>query len=205
MPIDPVAGACQALVDHLTTALGDDVAEVRRGWPEHGTELDLTSGPIVTVTASDPTEARMAPRQVDSAEDDEGNLVVTYKVAELRFMVQVDAWVAYRAQLDTFIPTVEAALQEEPPGTSGLWLEQDDDEDTGYYGRPLAFEVVRGAVREPDDQAVSGGEWRAFWVLECVTDKVAVKTHTKLARLDATAQFSGGSSGEETRTTVTST
>jgi len=201
MPVDPVAAACQALVGHLTDELGDEVAAVKRGWPEHTDEYDLSQGPLVTVTASEPNETRMAPRQVDSSTSG-SDVTVTYKVAELRFKVQVDLWTPYRAQLDELIPTVEACWDGEPPFRSGLWLEQSDDATTGYHGRPLAFEPRQGPLREPSDDTASTGEWRATWILECVTDKVAQRTFTSATRIDAQAEFSGGSSGTEIRTST---
>lgn len=199
MAIDPVASALDAIVAYLATAL-DSVVTVLRGWPEHGTDFDLSSLPVVSLVAGEASEERVSPFSVGTEEDDDGNLVVTYKVAGLVFVAQLDLWAAYRVQLDEAVAAVDAELTNRLPASSGLWLDQAD-----YYDRPIAISVT-GFRREDGAESAAVGEWRATWMLQVATDKVAQTTHPKISEItiDVTAQIAEDDDGAVTDSTTIS-
>lgn len=203
MAKDPVASALDALVAHLqgavdTAGLPPEVngLTVRRGWPERNTDLDLSAGSVIAVTSGRPDEERINPHAVGTVDAGGGQLTTTYKVAELTIPVQVDAWSPFRAVRDQMVAAVEAALVNQVPASSGLWLDQDD-----YHGRPLSFEVTGGPRYEDDAEGVTRGEWRAIWTLQCATDKVVQTDHPELVDVDADITTTIGDDG----TTVTET
>lgn len=179
MAIDPIASALDAIVTHLDTEVAT-LASVLRGWPEHRVDLDLSGGPVVAVVAGEAPEERINPIVLGSADDGDGGLVVTYKVANLVIPVQIDVWAAYRSQLDDAVAAIDAALANQVPATSSLWLTQ-----ANYYGRPLSG-TVTGFRRADDAETAELGQWRATWNLEVVTDKVAQTTHPTITRIVTT-------------------
>ena len=189
--IDPVASALDTLAAYLETQLAGAVSSVARGWPEHGKELDMSSGPVGVVTAAKPVRTPCSPRRVDF---DAG--VVTYKVGGLAFPLQLDFFAEYRAQIDDLVPLVEAALHNMLPATSGLWLDQGS-----YYGRPLALTKTSGPERFDGAARVVAGDWRAMWMLDCDTDEVVTKSTPAADEIDTTYDFDEyGSTVRETYT-----
>jgi len=188
MAIDPVASALDALVTHLGTALGGSYT-VLRGWPEHNTDLDLSGGPTVSVVAGEPTETRISPYllgtadELDDEDEETGNLVATYKVANLEIPVQIDVWAAYRESLDSAMLAVGEALENQAPLSSGLWLTQSD-----YYSRPLSFDVT-GSRRPDDADAAAVGEWRGTFLLRCSASRVAQRTWPKATEITSSLEL----------------
>ena len=172
MATDPIASAQDALVAHLATELGSS-ATVRRGWPEAGVEMDIGTKPEVAVTASSPRITQVAPGQVDASGSD--TLTVTYRVAMVECLVQVDLWCAHRATKDALAALLDAALHNQLPHTTGLWLTQSD-----YHSRPLTLDVQE----RRDEQDVAAGEWRASWTLRLTTDLVVQTDLPELTQLD---------------------
>lgn len=185
MSIDPVASAADAVVAYLRTALGTNVSRVLRGWPEHGQTLKLGDGPVVAVTAASENRTPVPPRAVDQ-EDSGSGLLVTYKVATMRILAQVDLWSQYRAQRDDVAALIEAAAHNRVPRQVGLYLTQAD-----YYGRPLDCELGRGRTQD-DPRAVSKGTWRRLWDLTIDTDIVVQTTSPKLLQVDIQAALTEG-------------
>ncbi|WP_298516655.1 hypothetical protein [uncultured Nocardioides sp.] len=178
MAIDPIASAQDALLAWLGAEvdLGLDEAQgalkVLRGWPEHNEDFDLATGPVLSTTVpAQADEVRIHPLEVARVVAD-GEVVVTYRTANLQFVVQLDLWCAYRAALDVAAEAVAIALDNQVPSSSGLWLTQAE-----YFGRPLSFEVT-GYRRQDDADSAAVGEWRATWLLRCTTDRVVVRTYT---------------------------
>jgi len=127
----------------------------------------------VAVTASSPRIEIVSPRQVDQSGSD--TLTVTYRVAMVECLVQVDLWCAHRATRDVLAALIEAALHNQLPHTTGLWLTQAD-----YYSRPLTLDVQE----RREEQSVPEGEWRTSWTLRLTTDLVVQTTHPELTQLD---------------------
>lgn len=197
MATDPVVSAIDALVAHLQAEIDTSglpaefqTLTVRRGWPEHNTELDMSDGPVIAVSAGEPSETRITPRPVGTEDAGGGVLTTTYKVAESEFPLQVDAWSPYRAVRDALVPALEAALINQLPSSGGLWLTS-----TGYYGRPLSFELKSGPRYDDDSDGVARAEWRAIWSMTCTTDKVVQTPHPTLVDLDATITTTEGDTG----------
>jgi len=174
MATDPISSALDALVTHLASELGSS-ATVRRGWPEAAVEMDVGTKPEVAVTASpSPRATLVSPRELDESGSE--TLTVTYRVGLLEVLVQVDLWCAYRATRDEVAPLVEAALHNQLPRTSGLWLTQDD-----YYSRPLSFDIEAPGTHEQDAAA---GEWRSSWTLRLTTDLVVQTELPETGQID---------------------
>jgi len=174
MATDPIASAQDALVAHLATELGSS-ATVRRGWPEAGVAMDIGTKPEVAVTASSPSFTLTPPGEVDATDAGDGTLTVTYRVAMVECLVQVDLWCAHRATKDALAVLIEAALHNQLPHTTGLWLTQSD-----YHSRPLTLDVQE----RRDEQDVAAGEWRASWTLRLTTDLVVQTDLPELTQLD---------------------
>lgn len=174
MAYDPVASAIQAIVTHLTSALSG-VANVRRGWPEANTALDLSTLPTVTVTRAGRARVELiSPHRVDATGG--ATLTTTYKVGMLTIPVQVDLWAAgYRARADDATATLLAACHNQIPNTTGLWLTTAD-----YYSRPIAV-TWSELVADADGDTAATSEWRRTLTGEIVTDLVVQTTHPKLA------------------------
>jgi hypothetical protein len=185
MAIDPIASALQALATHLTTALGELVASVRVGWPEHEQDFDLAEGPIVTLFAGEVLEERCAPFELDR-EDTETGVQVLYKVAEMTFPVQLDLWTAYRAHRDDVALHLIEALENRAPHGSGLWLSHED-----YHGRPVSFEVISNQRPQAQD-GIERGEWRATWMLRVSSALLAIVTHPRIETLEVETETTGG-------------
>lgn len=158
MAADPADSALDTIATHLATLTG--IAAARRGWPEHPNDLDLSAGPICTVSFIDDERQLIAPWPVEEG------VTTTWKVAEYEVRAQLDLWAAYRAQRDAAAAAVEAGLHNRIPFQHGLRLTQAD-----YFDRPLTVSSSTG--RDLDDGAgVTQGEWRRRWVLTIVTDLV---------------------------------
>jgi len=187
--IDPVA----ALVEHLAQYLQeqDGISLALRGWPERREDLDLSHGPVVSVTPVEHRYTWCAPVPVAEADDDDGGLLVTYRLADLAIVVQLDLWCAHRAVRDQARQTIETALHTELPHVPGLELEL-----PMYFGQ--VANVLPDTGRALDDaDAVATGEWRQRWVLACDLGLVAqgrtpaqalikIRTTTQLAGVSLT-------------------
>lgn len=159
MAVDPIDAALDAIAAHIGAQSG--IATARRGWPEHATDLDLSQGPVVTVTHAGDQRTQVAPGLIGSSKP------FLWRTAELRITAQLDLWTAYRAQRDDAARIVEAALNDGLPWRTGLHLTS-----TAYHGRPLT--VASGDGRSMDEEkAATEGEWRRTWMLEVLTDLVA--------------------------------
>jgi hypothetical protein len=154
--------ALERLAAYFATLTG--IVEGKRGWPEHPEDLDLSAGPVVTVTYVDERRQLIAPWPLDTGPQ------VTWKVADLVIEAQLDLWAAYRAQRDASAEVLEAGLHNRIPWQHGLWLELAD-----YHGRPVTVTASAGRNVE-DDAAAEVGEWRRRWTLSVVTDLVVVAT-----------------------------
>lgn len=185
MAIDPVAAAADALVAHLLAEVDISGLQVRRGWPEHAQDFDLSGGPIITVTPGEDQGQRIAPFEVGRVTTG-GSVEVSYKVASVEAVLQVDLWAAYRAQLDDAIVAVDEQLQNQLPLSSGLWLSS-----TGYHDRPLAFALDGGWRRQGGQDGVERGEWRATLMLRVSSDRVATRTFSALGTLSTEATIGG--------------
>lgn len=187
MAIDPLASALDALVEHLagsvTMPSGTyDGVTARRGWPEHGTELDLSAGIVLAVTAGRPQVTETDPLQVDHDADED---LTTYMVGRLEAVVQLDVWAPYELVLDAAVQAVAAQLDNALPFRPGLFLTQAD-----YFSRPLRFERRDGPLRL-DQPHSADGDWRATWTLGLATDLVAQVTQGTLTQLDIQAALNG--------------
>lgn len=179
MASDPISSALAALVTHLATELGDN-ATVREGWPEHEVDFDIEAGPVVSVVAGEAPEERCSPQHLSTVEDEDGNMLVTYKVANLSFPVQVDLFTAYKVQRDSLALSVLQALENQVPFSSALWLTHSD-----YYGRSVTFEIT-GQDRTQDQAGVERGEWCARFNLRADTVVVTTRTFAKATTLQTT-------------------
>lgn len=164
------------------------IAAARRGWPEHQQDLDLSGGPVCTLTFVDDARQLIAPWPVAEGP------TVTYKVAEYEIAAQLDLWAAYRAQRDDAAAVVEAGLHNRLPILHGLYLTQAD-----YFSRPLTIVASQGRNDDQPDDAVVG-EWRRRWMLTITTDLVVqANTPQQLELILRTT--SGGTT--ESDTTIT--
>lgn len=173
MPIDPLAAAVDAVASHFV-GRGTPPLRARRGWPEHGVDLDLEAGPLLSVFALEqPAATRCSPRAV-VVTGEGAQALTTYRVGYLRVAMQLDLWAKYRAQRDDSALAVETAVALNLPHHAGLRLSS-----TGYYSRPLTLTL--GAGRAIDDASkVETGEWRQVWTAVVETDLVAQVTHPRL-------------------------
>lgn len=173
MPIDPIAAALDAVAARFV-GLGTPALRARRGWPEHGVDLDLEAGPLLSVFAVDQGVAtRCSPRAV-AVGGTGAQALTTYRVGFLRVAMQLDLWAKYRAQRDDLAHAIEAAAAGSIPHHSGLRLTS-----AGYHERPLTLTL--GAGRALDDgPKVEAGEWRQVWTASVDTDLVVEVTHPRL-------------------------
>lgn len=160
MAIDPVDAALDALATYFGGLSG--IASAERGWPEHPEQLDLSSGPALTVTRVDDQRVYVPPKPLDDGP------TVTYQVGELTITAQLDLWAAYRAQRDDAGAVVEVGLHNRLPQQSGLFLDS-----TGYHDRPLDVVAGQGTSLD-DDGRDTVGEWRRRWLLTITTDLVVL-------------------------------
>ena len=174
---DPLVALQNALLTHLAdeVSIGDPpvVPRTRRGWPEHHTDLDLRSGPMLVTVIGEDTQIPINPRPVGTTDDGE----TIYKVAELSAPLQLRCLAAYRAVLDLLVEAVDSALSNRLPGSPDLWLDSTD-----YHGRPLIF-TRRRLRREGRDQAAAVGEWEAVWSLDCTSDRVLLASHPEITTI----------------------
>lgn len=148
--------ALDAIAAHFAAL--DGLADAKRGWPEHPESLDLTAGPVATVTYTTHEVEPCTPTLLDVTE---GRL----KVADVTIYAQLDLWAAYRVQRDDAALVVEAGLHNGLPWRAGLRLESD------YFERPIT--VVAGPGTSLDDEGgVTVGEWRRRWDLTITADQV---------------------------------
>lgn len=203
MPIDPLSSAMDALVSYLTSNVSLSALPaalqtltVRRGWPEHGVELDLSAGPTLAVhhPEGNPTrEEHHYPVRVDASGS--GTLTALYRVSTWETSLYLECWAPYRATLDATVQAVDAVLDSGLPHYSGLRLTQ-----ANYYSRPLKL-TPQGWRYDPSNPSVGRGEWRATCQLRAIGDRVRSTTHPELVNLDAkltTQQGLTGSSAIET-------
>lgn len=156
--LDPVTSALDAIAAHFANAGG--IATALRGWPEHPRKLDLTSGPVVTVTFVDDDVVDVPPTHVRDTHPP------LFRVGEFVITAQLDLWCRYRVERDSAGRLVEAALHNRLPHQTGLYLDS-----RSYHRRPLTVTASDG--RNVDDRtAAAVGEWRRRWQLRIVTDRV---------------------------------
>jgi hypothetical protein len=174
VPIDPVAAALDALVQHFTERLGEQGLTARRGWPEPNVELDVDENRhVVSIAAAGERTTRLvSPRTVSTVGT--SRLVVLWRIAELEFIAQIDLWCAYRSGRDRMVPLLEDAFHNRMPRQPGLFLSSD-----GYYSRPLTIDAGASRYQDAVDTA-SRGEWRTTWDVTIRTDKVFETTHPAL-------------------------
>jgi len=189
--IDPSAAACDAIAAYFASVI--DGLTARRGWPEANTELDLASGPVLTVEAGPRESVLVPPRRIDQSGTT--TLVVTYRVAWLSFPVQLDLWAAHRADRDDTAEIIESALHNRLPAVAGLFLDS-----TGYHSRPLTIACTSSRSEDQGDGAARG-EWRHTWELSVETDLVVVTEHPALTEADIAAAIEAG--GDVVTDTVT--
>jgi len=195
MATESAVAALDALVTYFQSALGSSF-RVRRGWPEPGVDLDLQTGPVLTLfTSGEGDHESVSPYQVDAATVSE-SITVTYKTANLKFRAQLDLWAQYRYARDQAATSVGAVLHNDLPFTTGLVL-------TTTPGRPV--HAVARALNFPDDgESVAAGEWRRTWMLDVQTDEVGTVAWTPAAtiaiELDAESQGSTSSASIEITT-----
>lgn len=185
MTISATEAAVNAIVARLTTALGANVAAVRAGWPENPTDLDLDSGPVISVTAGGEERTDVARRSLGSVTSG-GITTHTYRDAILEFIAQVDVWAAYKVQVLDVVPLVEAALTRAPPRPPGYRLTSTD-----YYSRPVDCHI--GPFRaDLDGDSAKKGEWRGSWEVRVTTDLVTTTTHVPQTRVDLEVTIDAG-------------
>lgn len=192
MPTDPVDAALDAIAAHFGALSG--IASAQRGWPEHQADLDLTAGPIVTLTTIGTEEDHCPPTSVDSSLASP-NTTETYRTGYLTIDVQLDLWCAYRAQRDETAPIVESGAHNDIPWRHGLFLASTD-----YYSRPITAVLSAGRPEE-EAQAAEVGEWRFRWLLTVQTDRVVQKTLP--AQITGTVQTTTTADGVDVLTTKT--
>ena len=185
MALDPTASAIDALVTYIATVSG--VAAAKRGWPEHQEDLDLSSGPVVSVTQIGAANGvYVSPTQVDSAAVGD-DTQITYLVAYTDMLVQIDLWAPYRFDRDAVGDAMEQAFHNVLPRKSGLELTHSD-----YYSRSING-MVTGRPQTMDGPKSSAGEWRKSWTMRLDSDLVAFATHPKqaLIRLKVSTDLDG--------------
>lgn len=165
MALSAIDSAMKTIATYLATL--DGISRAVRGWPERGT-LNLGAGPVCTVTYVSHKSVWMPPVPLNDPVGPDN--LVTYKVAELEILAQLDIWAGYRAQRDVAWETVEAGLHSEIPLVSCLWLNQVD-----YHNRPISVEADEG--RSMDDQEEAQvGIFRSMYTLTIQTDQVVEAT-----------------------------
>lgn len=156
--MDPVDAVLEALAVYFRTVAG--IAAADPAWPEHQQDLDLTSGPVVTLTRIDDQRVTVSPGILNTTKP------FLWRTAELRVLVQLDLWAAYKAQREAAAAALARAFDNDLPFRTGLYLT------SGYHSRPLTVAATDG--RPVDDaSAAAVGEWRRMWTLEVTTDIVA--------------------------------
>lgn len=157
--LDPIDSALEALALHFRrlSGLGGALA----AYPEHGVELDLRDGPLVTVAYVTHQREDVAPAPVPG--DPRKRLWYT---ADLLITVQIDLWGDYRYRRSVFAPLVETHFQNRMPWQEGLYLVS-----SAYHGRPLVV-LVEDGVNVNEGEAAEHGEWRRRWTATVQTDMV---------------------------------
>lgn len=158
MAIDPVASAIDAMATYFAGLTG--IADALRSWPEHPRDLDLTSGPVVSLTFADEQRTPIPPAAIDDTDPPQ------YRTGQLAIDVQMDLWTAYRAQRDDAAAVIEAAFHNALPFRHGLLLTTSD-----YFDRPLTIRASSGRNTGDRDSAEEG-MWRRTWMLTVLTDLV---------------------------------
>jgi hypothetical protein len=164
---DPGAAVCESIAAYLETALAGVVGiAVIRGWPETDTDVDLATGPSVSITQiGNPTEETSAPvptGEVGDLDDD----TILMRLGLLTIPLQLDGWAGSREALDALCTAVDDALQNDLPYRPHLYLDADD-----YYGR--SFLVTRQPdAPDYDGDSADTGEWRHTWTLEAKIERV---------------------------------
>lgn len=157
--LDPFDSALEAIALHFRQLSG--LGGAIPAYPEHNVTLDLTNGPLVTVTYVSHQRDDVAPSPVDS--DPRKRLWYT---ADLLISVQLDLWGDYRSRRADFARLVEDALHNRMPFQEGLYLVS-----SHYHGRQLMILADEG--RNTDEaEASEVGEWRRTWLLAVQTDMV---------------------------------
>lgn len=179
MATDPAQGAIDAVVAYLDAALvPGTLGAVLDGWPEHGTDLDVSGLPVVSVTDTDTRRTDVSARIIDSSTVDDVT-TYTYRVAELEVELQIDVWSAYKDQATAIIDALTNALTGTPPKPPVLHLTS-----TGYYNRPLACHLSDWGRARPDGDAAATGRWVRTAILTVQTDLVRTTTHPVQTRVD---------------------
>jgi hypothetical protein len=156
----PAAVAAEALATWLGGQPGLSLA--LRGWPEREEDLDLASGPVVSVTqAGEATYDWCSP--VPIAEDLDGaEVLVTWRLGDFEVEFQLDVWAAFRATRDAAAALVEAALHDDLFGGTGLELALGD----AYFDQVLGVILVSSQALD-DADAVATREWRQRMIVRC--------------------------------------
>jgi hypothetical protein len=191
---DPIESALDAIAAYLTTALAavSPTISVRKGWPDQGNAFQALSesSAVITITPVDHTETPCSPRDVDR----DGS-TVTYRVGYLSIRARLELWTAYRAQREDVGPSVQSALHNMLPMTTGLWIAS-----TNYYGRPLSIVPSAGRFMDESTDPTAIGEWRRAWDLEIETDTVAVATVPVLSEVELEVEIDSDAANAETIT-----
>lgn len=158
MAIDPIESAIDALIAHfstLTVAWKGSTASLRveRGWTEGNTAFDFEDGPVLTLTHL--SERREEHTPEPTAEGP----TVTWNVADLTILVQMDLWSPYREVHDDAALAVREALHDDLPYRVGLHLTSDD-----YYDQEITVHTSEGR-NLPTSEGPQVGEWRRMWEL----------------------------------------
>lgn len=158
----PTAVAAEAIATWLEGQEG--ISRALRGWPEREEDLDLTSGPVISVTqAGDAEIEACAPYPIVEASDpDSDDLLVTWRIGDCTVEFQLDVWAGYRAVRDQAAALLEAALNDDLPYTAGLQLELAD-----YFDQNMGVELVSSRPLDDADAATTR-EWRQRMVVRCV-------------------------------------
>jgi hypothetical protein len=194
--IDPSDAMVEALVAHLATAL-TGVAEVRRGWPEHGVELDLDGLPVVTVFAGPADDEERAVEAIETTDNGDGTTTVLYAYGRTTVPIQVDLWAAYRAVRDTVSAQVQAAFNGDRfPYVAGLLLVLSD-----YYGVRASMSRAAGTKTEDSTDTATRGEWRRTWTINAESELVQQVTETTRTSTTATIDVDNGTLTDEAEAT----
>lgn len=164
--LDPVASALETILTHFKTQIPALV--VKRGIQELGND-QLGSGPEISLVEISREWEELSPTVVNEVPLNAIISTVTWKVAQLRIVAQMDAFMSYRVAHDVIGPALDSAFYNRLPWKGGLELLSN-----WYHDRPLTISKAGAGINQRDPGEVAQGSWERRWELEILTDLVVV-------------------------------
>lgn len=183
MAIDVLAALIDTLASHIETNVSG-LAAVMRCWPDPRTPIDY---PSISLVPAGPVARLKNPEEVSTVDNEDGTVLVTYRIGGLEASIQADIWARSATERGEMQDAVLAAMTTQVAAAgdypayrsnSGLYLAMEN-----YYGARAGYALA--GIDWPDtEDAAERREFRALLSINGRSDILIQRTQPLLTTMD---------------------